>query len=57
MTRQNYVNELESVRENLVRMGDTTITLLGEAIRTITGSTDSAAQASELEAQPIINID
>ena len=51
MTRQHYVNELESVRENLVRMGDTTITLLGEAIRTITGSTDSAAQASELEAQ------
>jgi phosphate transport system protein len=51
MTRQHYLNELESVRQNLVRMGDTTIALLSEAIRTISGSTDSAARASELEAQ------
>jgi len=51
MTRQNYVNELESVRQNLVHMGDTTIALLGEAICAISGSAHSAARASELEAQ------
>jgi len=51
MTRQNYVNELESVRQNVARMGDTTIALLGEATRLISGSSDSAARASELEAQ------
>ena len=51
MTRQNYLRELDSVRENLVRMGDTTIQLLGEATRTIAGSADSAARASELEAR------
>lgn len=51
MTRQHYVNELESVRQNLVQMGDTTIALLNEAIRTIGGNSDSAARASELEAK------
>jgi len=51
MTRQHYVNELESVRRNLVGMGDTTIALLTEAIRTISGNANSAARASELEAQ------
>lgn len=51
MTRQHYVNELESVRRNLIRMGDTTVALLSEAIRAIAGSADSAARASELEAQ------
>jgi phosphate transport system protein len=51
MTRQNYVNELESVRQNLIQMGDTTIALLSEAIRAIAGSSDSTARASELEAK------
>src|SRR5579864_6228089 len=51
MTRQNYLRELDSVRENLVRMGDTTIQLLSEATRTIAGSAGSAERASELEAQ------
>ncbi len=51
MTRQKYVDELESIRQNLIRMGDTTISLLTEAILTIGGSPDSASRASELEAQ------
>ena len=51
MMRQNYVNELESVRQNLIRMGDTTIALLSEAIRAVAGSSDSTARASELEAE------
>ena len=51
MMRRHYVSELESVRQNLVRMGDTTVALLSEAIRAIAGSADSTARASDLEAQ------
>jgi hypothetical protein len=32
MLRANYVQELESVRENLVQMGETTLALLREAL-------------------------
>jgi phosphate transport system protein len=51
MTRQHYQKELDAVRQNLVRMGDTTIELLNEAARTISGNADSPARASELEAK------
>jgi phosphate transport system protein len=50
--RTQYVNELESVRRNLVEMGDTTVSLLSETIRTVVDpNSDSAARASELEAR------
>jgi phosphate transport system protein len=50
--RTQYVNELESVRRNLVEMGETTVSLLNEAIRTVVDpNPESAARASELEAR------
>lgn len=52
MMRAHYVSELESVRRNLVQMGETTIGLLGEAIRAVAEPGSSvSARASELEAQ------
>jgi|SRR5579862_459560 len=52
MMRSRYVSELESVRQNLIAMGETTIELLGEALRSVNDpNSDSAARASELEAR------
>ncbi len=52
MLRTHYVSELESVRRNLVEMGETTIALLGEAVRAVAEpSAELAERASELEAQ------
>ena len=39
MMRTHYVQELESVRQNLVRMGETTLSLLAEALSAITDRT------------------
>ena len=52
MMRTRYVGELESVRQNLIAMGETTIALLAEALRAVVDpSPDCAAKASELEAR------
>ena len=52
MMRTRYVSELESVRQNLIAMGETTIELLAEALRSLADpNPESAARASELEAQ------
>ncbi len=52
MARTQYLQELESVRQNLIEMGETTIALLTEAIRAVSGAEDgSAERASELEAK------
>jgi phosphate transport system protein len=52
MMRTHYVSELESVRHNLVQMGETTVSLLGEAINAIADpSSGPFVRASELEAQ------
>jgi len=52
MMRTHYMQELESVRECLVQMGETTLSLLGEALGTIGDPGPSpSAKASELEAQ------
>jgi phosphate transport system protein len=52
MMRTRYVSELESVRQNLIAMGETTSALLAEALRSVEDpNPDSAARASELEAQ------
>jgi len=52
MMRTRYVGELESVRYNLIAMGETTIELFAEALRSVTDpNPDSAARASELESQ------
>jgi len=52
MVRARYVNELESVRQNLIAMGETTIELLGEAMHVVSDpNSDSAEKASELESQ------
>lgn len=52
MLRTHYVSELESVRANLIAMGETTVELLAEAVRAIANpNPDSAAKASELESQ------
>lgn len=52
MARTHYLQELESVRQNLIQMGETTVTLLSEAIRTVSGDdSGSAERASELEAK------
>jgi phosphate transport system protein len=51
MARAQYLQELESVRQNLIRMGETTLALLTEAIRAVSGTeAGSAERASELEA-------
>lgn len=52
MLRANYIQELESVRQNLVRMGETTLTLLAEALSAVADPRPGpSARASELEAQ------
>jgi phosphate transport system protein len=52
MLRSHYIQELESVRQNLVRMGETTLSLFAEALNAIANpSPASSARASELEAQ------
>jgi len=52
MMRTRYVTELESVRQNLIEMGATTLELLGEALRAVVNpNPESAAKASELESQ------
>jgi phosphate transport system protein len=52
MMRAHYVRELESVRQNLVQMGETALSLLAEALRMVTDPTPGpSAKASELEAQ------
>lgn len=50
--RTHYVEELESVRENLTRMGDATILLLEQAISTVADpNTEPSERASELESR------
>ena len=50
--RFHYVNELESVRKNLVQMGETTLSLLAEAMNSVVDPhARPSAKASELEAQ------
>ena len=52
MARTHYVHELDSVRQNLIQMGETTLTLLAEAILAVSGGdSGSAERASELEAR------
>jgi phosphate transport system protein len=52
MARTHYVQELESVRQDLIQMGETTLALLTEAILTVSGGdSGSAERASELEAK------
>jgi phosphate transport system protein len=52
MMRARYAGELESVRQNLIAMGETTIALLAEALRAVVDpNPDCAARASELEAR------
>jgi phosphate uptake regulator len=52
MMRTHYVQELESVRQNLVEMGETTLSLLAEALSAVANpSPGPSARASELEAQ------
>lgn len=52
MMRTHYVQELESVRQNLIQMGDATLSLLAEALRAVTDpSPGLSARASEVEAQ------
>ena len=50
--RTHYLDELESVRGNIIKMGETTISLLAVAIQAVVDpNSGSAARASELEAQ------
>lgn len=50
--RAHFDDELESVRKNLIQMGDTTLTLLIEALRAVVEpDAGHSARASELEAQ------
>src|ERR1039458_6832799 len=52
MMRTRYVGELESVRQNLIAMGETTIALLAEALGAVVDPTPNRAEkASELESQ------
>ena len=52
MARTLYMQELESVRQDLIQMGEATIALLSEATRTIAGGdAESTERASELEAK------
>jgi phosphate transport system protein len=52
MMRTHYVQALESVQQNLVQMGETTLSLLAEALSTVADpSPGPSARASELEAQ------
>ena len=49
--RTHYVSELEAVRKNLVDMGETTTSLLAEALSAVVDQNRSSEHASELEAQ------
>jgi phosphate transport system protein len=50
--RTRYVEELESVRQNLIQMGESTISLLAEAMSAVVAPhSGPSARASELEAQ------
>jgi phosphate transport system protein len=52
MARTQYLQELESVRQNLIQMGETTTALFTEAIQAVSGGDPgSAGRASELEAK------
>lgn len=52
MSRTHYLAELESIRRNLVEMGETTLALFDEAINMIPEpNSDRSAKASELEAK------
>jgi phosphate transport system protein len=52
MMRAHYVQELESVRQNLVEMGETTIVLLAEALSAVASPAPGpSVRASELEAR------
>jgi phosphate transport system protein len=52
MMRTHYTNELEAVRQNLVEMGEATISLFAEALRAVADPNPGpSARASELEAQ------
>jgi phosphate transport system protein len=52
MSRTQYVMELESVRQNLIRMGETAGTLLGQALGAVVEPNPAALErASELESQ------
>jgi len=52
MSRVHYFSELESVRQSLVQMGETTLALFDEAVGSLSEpSPDRSAKASELEAQ------
>lgn len=52
MSRAQYLVELESVRQNLIRMGETTVSLLSEALHAIVEpNAASLEKASELESQ------
>lgn len=52
MMRTRYVGELESVRQNLIAMGETTSALLAVALRAVVDpSPDGAEKASELESR------
>ena len=52
MTRIHYFTELESVRQNLIRMGETTVSLFDEALRTaVEPNPEGLAKVSKLEAE------
>ena len=52
MMRAHYAGELESVRQNLIAMGETTVALLAEALRAVVDpSPGRSEKASELESQ------
>jgi phosphate transport system protein len=52
MMRTHYVQELESVQQNLLQMGETSLSLLGEALSAMSNPRPGpSAKASELEAQ------
>jgi phosphate transport system protein len=52
MARTLYMQELESVRQNLIQMGEATTALLAESIQAVSrGDSGSAERASELEAK------
>src|SRR5579863_10303787 len=52
MMRTHYVDQLESVRQHLTQMCETTVALLGEAIHAVADpDLDCSARASELEAR------
>jgi phosphate transport system protein len=50
--RARYAGELDAVRQNLIAMGETTMALLAEGLRSVVDpSPEGAARASELEAR------